>query len=56
MTIIINPRGSEIAENRIVSTFMDTRVNIEDLINIMQYYASHFDDINFQIEGGQKWL
>jgi hypothetical protein len=35
MSIIINPRGSEIAENMIVSTFMDTRVNIEDLINIM---------------------
>jgi uncharacterized protein (DUF111 family) len=41
MTVIIDFRGSGIAENMIVGTFIDMRANIEDLINIMQYYASH---------------
>ncbi len=50
MTVIIDPRGSGIAGNMIVGTFLDMGANKDDLIDIMQYYASHFGDININIE------
>jgi uncharacterized protein (TIGR00299 family) protein len=50
MTVIIDPRGSGIAGNMIVGAFLDMGANEDDLIDIMQYYASHFGDINIEIE------
>jgi uncharacterized protein (TIGR00299 family) protein len=50
MTVIIDPRGSGIAGNMIVGAFLDMGANEDELINIMQYYASYFGDINIEIE------
>jgi len=50
MTVIIDPRGSGIAGNMIVGAFLDMGANKDELIDIMQYYASHFGDININIE------
>ena len=49
MTVIIDPRGSGIAGNMIVGTFLDMGVDKPDLIDIMQHYASYFGDINIKI-------
>ena len=50
MTVIIDPRGSGIAGNMIVGAFLDLGADIDDLTDIMEYYASHFGDINIRIE------
>lgn len=50
ITVIIDPRGSGIAGNMIVGAFLDAGANENNLIDIMQHYASYFGHINIQIK------
>ncbi len=50
MTVIIDPQNSGISGNMVIGALVDLGLESEVVIDVMQYYASHFGDIDVDIE------
>ena len=50
MTVIIDPQNSGISGNMVIGALVDQGVDPEKLIEIMEYYASHFGDVKVNIK------
>ncbi|MBZ2164760.1 nickel pincer cofactor biosynthesis protein LarC [Methanobacterium spitsbergense] len=50
MTVIIDPQNSGISGNMVIGALVDLGLDSEVVIEVMQYYASHFGDIDVNIE------
>lgn len=50
MTVIIDPQNSGISGNMIIGALVDLGLDSEVVIEVMQYYASYFGDIDVDIE------
>jgi len=54
MTVIIDPQNSGISGNMVIGALVDLGIDSEDLIEVMQHYASYFGDIDVSIEKVNK--
>ena len=54
MTVIIDPQNSGISGNMVIGALVDQGVDSEKLIEIMEYYASHFGDVKVNINKVKK--
>ncbi len=50
MTVIIDPQNSGISGNMVIGALVDLGLDSEVVIEVMQHYASHFGDIDVDIE------
>jgi pyridinium-3,5-bisthiocarboxylic acid mononucleotide nickel chelatase len=50
MTFIIDPQNSGISGNMVIGALVDLGLDSEVVIEVMQYFASHFGDIDVGIE------
>ena len=50
MTVIIDPQNSGISGNMVIGALVDLGLDSEVVIEVMQYYASYFGDIDVDIE------
>ena len=50
MTVIIDPQNSGISGNMVIGALVDLGLDSEVVIEVMQYYASYFGDIDVVIE------
>ncbi len=54
MTVIIDSQNSGISGNMVIGALVDQGVDSEKLIEIMEYYASHFGDVKVNINKVKK--
>jgi len=54
MTVIIDPQNSGISGNMVIGALVDQGVDPKNLIEIMEYYASHFGDVKINIKKVKK--
>ena len=54
MVVVIDPQNSGIAGNMVLGALVDMGLNPENLIDVMEHYASYFGDINVNITDVKK--
>ncbi|MEN4020389.1 MAG: pyridinium-3,5-bisthiocarboxylic acid mononucleotide nickel chelatase, partial [Methanobacterium sp.] len=54
MTVILDPQNSGISGNMVLGALLDIGANKEGAVDIMEYYASYFGDINVKISRVKK--
>ena len=54
MTVIIDPQNSGISGNMVIGALVDQGVDPEKLIEIMEYYSSHFGKVKVNIKKVKK--
>ena len=54
MTVIIDPQNSGISGNMVVGALVDLGLDPKAVIQIMEYYASYFGDVEVNIRQAQK--
>jgi uncharacterized protein (TIGR00299 family) protein len=54
MVVILDPQNSGISGNMVLGALVDIGADIEEVIEVMEYYASYFGDISVKIDRIQK--
>jgi pyridinium-3,5-bisthiocarboxylic acid mononucleotide nickel chelatase len=54
MTVIIDPQNSGISGNMVIGALVDLGLDPEKVIDVMEYYASYFGDVNVDIRKIKK--
>lgn len=54
MVVIIDPQNSGISGNMVLGALIDIGADIENVVEVMEYYASYFGDITVKIDKVQK--
>ncbi|MBI5679865.1 MAG: nickel pincer cofactor biosynthesis protein LarC [Methanobacterium sp.] len=54
MVVVIDPQNSGISGNMVLGALIDIGIDIGDVVEVMEYYASYFGDISVKINNVQK--